>query len=106
MRGGCGLDSLGMEHSGQQGFPCSLWHPSLHRLEAAVLGRPLEGPADQALEGGLCRGQLLQLPELPVGPALPPLSVGGAMALGGGVAWLCVVGSWGLVAVVGLGESS
>ena len=40
---------------------------------------------DQALEGGLCPGPLSQLPELPVGPELPPLSLGGAVALGGGV---------------------
>ena len=39
---------------------------------------------NQALEGGLCPGQLSQLPELRVGPALPPLSLGGAAVLGGG----------------------
>ena len=54
-------------------------------LEAAVLHRPLEGLVDQALEGALCLGPLSQLSELPVGPALPPLSVGGAVAFGGGV---------------------
>ena len=86
---GCGevaeVDSLGMERIGQHGFPCGLWHPSPRRLEAAVLHRPLAGEVDQALEGGLCLGPLLQLPELCVGPALPPLSIGGAVALGGGV---------------------
>ena len=40
---------------------------------------------DQALEGGLSPGPRLQLPELRVGPALPPLSLGGAAVLGGGV---------------------
>ena len=50
------------------GFPCGLWHPPPRRLEAAVLRRPLSQP-----------------PELRVGPALPPLSLGGAVALGGGV---------------------
>ena len=40
---------------------------------------------DQALEGGLSPGPLSQLPELRVGPALPPLSLGGAAVLGGGV---------------------
>ena len=55
------------------------------RLEATVLHRPLAGPVDQALEGGLCRGPLSQLPELRVAPAPPPLSLGGAVALGGGV---------------------
>ena len=40
---------------------------------------------DQALEGGLCPDPLSQLPELRVGPALPPLSLGGAAVLGGGV---------------------
>ena len=42
-------------------------------------------PVDQALEGGLSPGPLSQLPELRVGPALPPLSLGGAAVLGGGV---------------------
>ena len=56
-----------------------------HRLEAAVLHRTLAGPVDQALEGRLCPGPLSQLPELRVGPAPPPLSLGGAAVLGGGV---------------------
>ena len=43
------------------------------------------GPMDQALEEGLSPGPLSQLPELRVGPALPPLSLGGAAVLGGGV---------------------
>ena len=80
-----GLDSLGIERIGQHGFPCGHWHPSPRRLEAAVLHRPLAGPVDQALEGGLCPGPLSQLPELRVGPALPPLSMGGDVGLGGGV---------------------
>ena len=40
---------------------------------------------DQALEGGLSPGPLPQLPELRVGPALPPLFLGGPAVLGGGV---------------------
>ena len=80
-----GVDSLGTERISQHGFPCGLWHPSPRRLEAAVLHRPLAGPVDQVLEGGVCPGPLLQLPELRVGPALPPLSIGGAVALGGGM---------------------
>ena len=68
------------------------------RLEAAVLRRPLAGPVDQALEGGLCSGPLSQLPELRVGRAPPLLPLGGAVALGGGVEWVGVMGSWGLVA--------
>ena len=55
------------------------------RPEAAVLHRPLAGPMDQALEGELSPGPLLQLPELRVGPALPPLSLGGPAVLGRGV---------------------
>ena len=58
-------------------------HP--RRPEAAVLHRPLAGPVDQALKGGLSPGPLSQLPALRVGPALPPLSLGGAAVLGGGV---------------------
>ena len=80
-----GVDSQGVEHIGQHGFPCGLRDPSPRRLEAAVLHRPLAGPADQALEGGLCPDPLLQLPELRVGPAPPPLSLGRAAVLGGGV---------------------
>ena len=61
---------------------CSI-RPS-RRLGAAVLRQPPAGPADQALEGGPRPAPLLQLPELRVGPALPPLFRGGAVALGGG----------------------
>ena len=78
-----GVDSLGMDLISQHGFPCGLWHRPPHRPEAAVLRRPPAGPADQALEGGLSPGPLSQLAELRVGPALPPLSMGGAVALGG-----------------------
>ena len=91
-----GLDSLGVERIGQHGFQCGLWHLPL-RLEAAVLHRPLAGPVDQALQGRLYRGPLSQLPELRVGPALPPLSLGAAMALGAGV------GAGGCGGVVGTG---
>ena len=79
------VESQGVESIGQHAFPCGLRHPAPRRLEAAVLHRPLAGPVDQALEGGLCPGPLLQLPELRVGPAPPPLSLGGAAVLGGGV---------------------
>ena len=80
-----GVDSQGVERIGQHGFPCRLRHPPPRRPEAAVLHRPLAGPMDQALEGGLSPGPLSQLPELRVGPALPPLSLGGPAVLGGGV---------------------
>ena len=80
-----GVDSQGVERVGQHGFPCGLRHPPSRRPEAAVLHRPLAGPVHQALEGGLSPGPLSQLPELLVGPALPPLSLGGAAVLGGGV---------------------
>ena len=80
-----GADSQGVERINQHGYPCGLRHPTPRRPEAAVLHRPLAGPLDQALEGGLSPGPLSQLPELRVGPALPPLSLGGAAVLGGGV---------------------
>ena len=80
-----GSGSQGVERIGQHGFPCGMRHPHPRRLEAAVLHGPLVGLVDQALEGGLSPGPLSQLPELRVGPALPPLSLGRAAVLGGGV---------------------
>ena len=91
-----GVDSQGVERIGQHGFPCSLRHRPPRRPEEAVLHRPLAGPLDQALEGGLSPGPLSQLPELRVGPALPPLSLGGPAVLGG-------VGVGGCDGVVGTG---
>ena len=92
-----GVDSQGVEPISQHGFPCGLRHQPPRRLEAEVLHRPLAGPMDQALEGGLCPSPLLQLPELRVGPLPPPLSLGGAAVLGGRV------GMGGCDGVVGTG---
>ena len=94
-----GVDSQGVERIGQHGFPCGLRLPAPRQPEAAVLHRPLTGPVDQALEGGLSPGLLSQLPELRVGPALPPLSLGGAAVFGGGVSM------GGCDGVVGTGSS-
>ena len=104
-----GVDSQGVERIGQHGFPCGLRHPAPRQLEAAVLCRPLAGPLDQALEGGVCPGPLSQLPELRVGPVPPPLSLGGAVALGGGDGrgWVrCGRGDWGRWRAWGIPRSS
>ena len=61
-----------------------MWPPP-RQLHAAALPRLLAGPVDQPLEGGLCPGPRSELPELRVGPALPPLFLGGAVALSGGL---------------------
>ena len=88
-----GQNSLGMPRICEHGFLCGLRHPLPRLLHAAVLCRPPAGPADQALEGGLCLGPLSQLQELRVGPELPPLSMGGAVDLGGGMGvGACVCG--------------
>ena len=80
-----GLDCMGMERTGRPGFPCVLQHPSARWPEPTVHHRLPAGRLDQALEGGLCPGPLLQLPQLRVGPALPAQFVGGSLALGVGV---------------------
>ena len=79
------VDSLGMERIRQYGYPCGLRHPTPRRPESTVLRRPPAGPADQALKAGLRPGPLLQLPQLRAGPALPPRSTGGSVALGMGL---------------------
>ena len=85
-----GVDSLGVERISQHGFPCGLRHPRPRRLEVAVL----------------CPDPPSQLWELRVGPALPPLSLGGARSWAEEWAWVGVMGPWGLVVVAGLGDSS
>ena len=103
-----GVDCLGRERVDQHGSPCVLRHPDPRRLESTVPRRLPAGPADQALEGGLCPGSLPQLPQLRVGPALRPRSTGGSVALRSGVG----VGEgeraevMGIGSVMGLGESS
>ena len=77
-----GVNSLGLERIGQHGFPCGLWHPAPRRLFSAD---PLRGRWTRPSRKGSARAQLRKLPELRVGRALPPLSLGGAVALGGGV---------------------
>ena len=95
-----GVDSQGFVRMRQHGFSCGLRHPPSCWLEAAVLQRPLSGLVDQALEGGLCLDPPSHLPELRVGPALPPLSLGGAPVLGGAVGmggcdWVMATGGGG-----------
>ena len=101
-----GVDYQGVERISRHGFPCGLRHPSPRRLEAAVLHQPLAGPVDQALEGGLCPGPLSQLPELRVGPRRHHCPWAGPRSWAEEWAWVGVMGSWGLVAVAGLGDSS
>ena len=79
------MESLGMERMGQHGSPCGLWHPFPRWPEPTVLRELSAGPVDQALEGGRCPGPLQQLSQLRVGPALPPWSFGGSLALGIGM---------------------
>ena len=80
-----GWTPRGLSASASMASRAACGTPPPRRLEAVVLRRPLAGPVDQALEGGLCPDPLSRIPELRVGPALPPLFLGGAVALGGGV---------------------
>ena len=61
-----------MERVGQHEFPCGLRHPSPRGPESKVLCRLPAGP-------------LPQLPQLGVGPALRPRSMGGSVALNQGL---------------------
>ena len=76
------VDSLGMEHIGQHGFPCVLQHRSSRWPERPVLSGLPAGLADQALEGGLRPSLFPQLPQRHVGLPLPPRSMGGSVAGG------------------------
>ena len=77
---------------------CGIHPPAGQRRQFST--DPLRGSMDQALEGGLSPGPFPQLPELRVGPALPPLSLGGPAVLGGGVG---VGGCDGVVGTGGVG---
>ena len=101
-----GVDSQGVERIGQHGFPCGLRHPPPRRLEAAVLPRPLAGLADQALEGGLCPGPLSSSQNCVWVQRRHHCSWAGPWPWAEESAWVGVMLLWGLVAVVGLGDSS
>ena len=97
---GCGVfvasDSLGMERIGQHGFRCGLRHPSNRPRFSA---EPQLGQQTRPSREGSARAHFSQLPELRLRAALPPLSMGGAVALGG-----CVVVGVGVCAgVMGTG---
>ena len=77
-----GVDSEGVERIGQHGFPCGLRHPPPRGPEAAVLHRPLAGPMDQALEGGLSPGPTSAAPRAACGSSAATTVPGRACGLG------------------------
>ena len=77
-----GVDSQGVERIRQHGFPCGLRHPPPRRPEAAVLHRPLAGPVDQALEGGLSAGPTFAAPRAACGSSTATTVPGRGRGLG------------------------
>ena len=101
-----GMDSQGLERMGQHGFPCGLRHSSPRRPEAPVLHRPLAGPMDQALEGGLPRAHFRSSQSCVWVQRCHHCPWVGLRSWAEEWAWVGVTGSWGPVAVAGLGDSS
>ena len=101
-----GPDSLGVECIGQHSFPSGLWHPPPRRPEAAVLRRPLAGLFDQVFEGGLCPAHFRSSQSCVWVERCHHCPWAGPWAWAEEWALVGVMGSWGLVAVAGLGGYS
>ena len=96
-----GVYPLGAQRIGQHGFPCVLRHPSPRQPEFAVLRCVPARPAH--LEGISRGGPFPRLPQLCVGPALPPRPWGGSQVVGVGVGMGVGVGVGACCWVGGLG---